>query len=274
MSSHWIQNDLSVEGACIHYARTGAGSDKPAMVLVHGFSDNGLCWTETAMELEADYDIVMPDMRGHGLSERVRPGSKTDMTADIAAIIRAMGLNHPIVGGHSMGAMVTAQLGARYPEIARALILEDPAWFGLNPGESRPSIISAGSPVEKWIKGMDGQSLEEVMVQTRAEHPGWADRVVHHWTEGKKQLDWNFFTTQDTSWGNWQEVARAITVPTLLITADVDLGGIITPEIAMKAVELNPKIHVAHIPGAGHHVRFGKYDEYMAAVKAFLKELA
>jgi pimeloyl-ACP methyl ester carboxylesterase len=80
MLSKWIQNDLKVDGACIHYARTGAGSGKPALVLVHGFSDNGLCWADTAQDLEDNYDVIMPDMRGHGLSERVQPGSKTDMT--------------------------------------------------------------------------------------------------------------------------------------------------------------------------------------------------
>ena len=95
----------------LHYYRTGHG-DKPPLVLVHGFSDNGLCWSRTAHDLEAEYDVVMPDMRGHGLSARMRPGDDVDMAADLAGLIRGLGLTRPIVGGHSMGAMVTSRLGA------------------------------------------------------------------------------------------------------------------------------------------------------------------
>ena len=63
MLAHWIQNDLLVNGVRLHYYRTGHG-DKPPLVLVHGFSDNGLCWTPVARDLEAEYDVIMPDMRG------------------------------------------------------------------------------------------------------------------------------------------------------------------------------------------------------------------
>ncbi|MEZ4677061.1 MAG: alpha/beta fold hydrolase [Caldilineaceae bacterium] len=51
------------------------------MLLIHGFSDTGLLWTPVA-ELEADYDVIMPDMRGHGRSTRVQPD--VDMAADVA----------------------------------------------------------------------------------------------------------------------------------------------------------------------------------------------
>ena len=94
MFVHWTQHDLLVNGVRLHYYRTGHG-DKPALVLVHGFSDNGLCWTPVARDLEADYDVIMPDMRGHGLSERVQLSDKVDMAADVAGLIRALGLTRP-----------------------------------------------------------------------------------------------------------------------------------------------------------------------------------
>jgi pimeloyl-ACP methyl ester carboxylesterase len=97
-------NDLLVNGVRLHYYRSGYG-DKPPLVFVHGFSDNGLCWTPTARDLEAEYDVIMPDMRGHGLSERVQPSDKVDMAADVAGLIRTLGLTRPIVVGHSMGGL-------------------------------------------------------------------------------------------------------------------------------------------------------------------------
>ena len=97
-----------------------------SLMLVHGFSDNGLCWAPVAHDLESEYDVIMPDMRGHGLSSRVQLGETVDMAADVAELIRTLKLERPIVCGHSMGAGVTFQLGARFPELVRALVLEDP----------------------------------------------------------------------------------------------------------------------------------------------------
>ena len=75
MPPEWTQNDLLVNGIRQHYYRTGNGDKRP-LVLVHGFSDNGLCWTSVARELEPDYDVIMPDMRAHGLSARCNQGIK------------------------------------------------------------------------------------------------------------------------------------------------------------------------------------------------------
>ena len=66
--SEWQQGDVLTNGIRMHYYRTGG--DKPAMVLVHGFSDSGLCWTPVAKALAADYDVIMIDARGHGSLRR------------------------------------------------------------------------------------------------------------------------------------------------------------------------------------------------------------
>src|ERR1051325_4883844 len=115
MLPHWTQNNLLINGIHLHYYRTGQGDKRP-LVLVHGFSDNGLCWSPVARELESEYDVIMPDMRGHGLSERMRLGEKVDMASDLAGLIRTLELNSPIICGHSMGAMVIYQIGVRFPE--------------------------------------------------------------------------------------------------------------------------------------------------------------
>ena len=126
MLPHWTANDLVVDGVKIHYTRTGDGS-KPPLVLLHGFSDSGLCWPLVAHDLEADYDVILPDARGHGHSARVQPGESIDMAADTAGLIRALGLHRPVLGGHSMGANTSSHVGARYPKLIRALVLEDPS---------------------------------------------------------------------------------------------------------------------------------------------------
>ena len=67
MQSKWMDSYVMVGGDKFHYTRTGQG-DQPVVVLLHGFSDNGMCWMPVVRELEAKYDLIMPDARGHELS--------------------------------------------------------------------------------------------------------------------------------------------------------------------------------------------------------------
>jgi len=272
MPLDWTEGDLTVDGARLHYYRLGNRGGAP-LVLQHGFSDNGLCWLTLAGDLQAEYDIVLPDAHGHGRSARFQRGERVDMTAELAGLIRGLGLERPIVAGHSMGATIAGQLGAQFPDLPRALILEDPAWRLPQAPDAQAPNLGQDSPHAQWIKSLDGLSLEALIERHRAEHPTWSDLVLHRWSEGKQQLDPNFFAAGGLGWADWQEVVPAIACPTLLITADAGQGGIVTPEVARMAAETNAHIAATHIPGTGHHVRFENYHAYRAAVEAFLAEL-
>jgi N-formylmaleamate deformylase len=270
MLPHWTQNDLTVNGARLHYYRTGDGS-KPPLVLAHGFSDDGLCWQPTAHDLEAAYDVIMPDARGHGLSERVRPGESVDMAADLAEIIRLLGLDHPIVGGHSMGAMVAFQVGVRYPNRVRALILEDPPWWLPGQSEMRPIDSHQEHPMAGWVHTCVNSTTEQLIAQCRLENPTWPEIVVQTWCTAKKRMDPNILSILRIDGSDWQEKVKTLACPVLLITADVARGGIITPQVAAQVEAMNSQITIAHIPGTGHHIRFENYLVYMDAVRSFLE---
>lgn len=267
----WTHNELTVNGASLHYVRTGDGS-KPPLVLVHGFSDDGLCWAQTARELEDRYDIVMPDARGHGGSARIQPGERVDMAADLAGLIQALELRRPIVAGHSMGAMEAFQLGVRYPSIARALLLEDPPWW--QPEASQPASPPQEHPMQPWVDTITRLSLDELIAETRAEHPGWPEWVIETWCPAKKRVDPNILSILDIAGSDWPAGVAQLAVPTLLVTGDPERGSIVTPEIAARAQAINPLCTLAHMPGAGHHIRFEAYEPYMRSVHAFLHGLS
>jgi pimeloyl-ACP methyl ester carboxylesterase len=272
MLPHWTQNDITVDGVKIHYYRTGRGDEgKPALVLAHGFSDNGLCWLRVALDLQDECDVVLPDARAHGLSQRVQPGDKLDMAADLAGLTRALALEKPVVGGHSMGAGAAALMEARFPGLARALILEDPGWRAPEPpspgeqaGKEPPR-----NPFEEWLMSLEGQSIEDVAAKGRADTPTWSEIEWPAWAESKLQLDKNFFQTEGTR-RDWPEVARAIRCPALLLTADPAKGAIVTSETAQQAAALSGSIQVVNIPGAGHNIRRENYPAFMRAVREFL----
>lgn len=274
MLPHWTQNDVQVNGVRLHYSRTGRGDKRP-LILVHGFSDNGLCWTPVACELETDYDVIMPDMRGHGLSERIRPGEMVDMAADLAGLIRTLGLERPIVCGHSMGAGVTFQLGTRFPELASALILEDPAFVITQPGKPSPFDQPGENPVAKWARSLPGKTLEELLVQYREEHPTWPEVLVRQMCESKKQLDPTILDTlaerMQHERSSWQTTLQTIKHPMLIFTANPELGALVTPEAAARIRELNPSVTLVNVPNVGHLIRYDNYQAFMDHLRAFLK---
>ena len=102
----WQPGRVNVSGGHLAYHRTGGTG--PALLLSHGLTDNGLCWLRLAAALDPEFDIVMLDARGHGESSRIPAGAAHDPADDIAQAIEALGLNAPIVMGHSVGARAIA----------------------------------------------------------------------------------------------------------------------------------------------------------------------
>jgi N-formylmaleamate deformylase len=126
----WQSGDVLVNGLRLHYTRTGGA--KPAVVLAHGFSDDGLCWTPVAKVLEPDYDVITVDARGHGQSDAPECGyNMADMAGDLAGVIAELGLHRPAVVGHSMGGGTALALAGLYPDVPGAILLEDAAPLGL-----------------------------------------------------------------------------------------------------------------------------------------------
>jgi len=268
--SHWTENYLTINGVSLHYWRTGDDS-KPPLVLAHGFSDNGLCWLQTALDLEDDYDIIMPDARGHGLSACIQPGEEVDMGADLAGIIQALGLQRPVVAGHSMGASVAFDLGVRYPEIPRALLLEDPPWFQHEEAVELSQLPE--HPMAPWVETVTRLTLDELIAETRIEHPSWPEWVIDTWCPAKKQLDPNILSILNIDESDWSESVHQLNCPTLIVTADLEKGGLLSPAISIQVQALNQHISVVHIPGTGHHIRFEDYGPYMKYVNTFLQEI-
>ena len=114
--SHWTEGYVVANNIRIYYWCTGG--DKPPVVLAHGYSDDGLCWTAVAHELEDRYDVSLPHARGFG---RTDPSSQTEsadvQVEDLAGFISALELEKPILMGHSMGSSSVAWFSARYPDI-------------------------------------------------------------------------------------------------------------------------------------------------------------
>lgn len=269
----WSEGYVKANGIRMHYWRTGDGS-RPALVLCHGFSDNGLCWRPVARMLEDDFDIVMVDARGHGLSDAPEEGYTTvDRANDVAGVVQALGLEKPAILGHSMGASTAAAAAAAYPDLFGKVLLEDPAWFD----DSSRRQTMTDEERAAWNKERRDRIIEQkkmtkeaLIAMCREQSPAWQETELDAWAESKQQLSPNVVGSWDSKPKPWKEIAAEITAPTLLITANTEKGSIVTPEIAETAKTLNPQIEVILINDAGHNVRREAFDQYIDAVRVFL----
>jgi N-formylmaleamate deformylase len=268
---HWQSADVRASGLKLHYYRTGGG--KPVIVLFHGITDSGLCWAPLARALEGEYDVVMPDARGHGLSDDGNDYSPESHAADAAAFIAALGLDRPVIGGHSMGGLTATLVAARDPDIARAVILEDPAWSRPETAEMRQARPAFAAEWRRKLALQQAQTPDELLAQGRRDNPGWSAAELEAWVEAKQQVRLAVLNYVDGPRPASQDVVAGITVPGLLITGDLEKGVIITPEWAQEATAAWPGLEVVQIPRTGHSIRREGFDAYVKAVKAFLKKL-
>jgi len=117
-----IPGDITTNGINLHYYRTeNRSSARPSLVLLHGLTDSGQCWPRVVNALASEYEMILPDARGHGLSDKPATGyAPQDHAADVAGLIRGLGLIRPILIGHSMGAGVSATVAALYLDLVPA----------------------------------------------------------------------------------------------------------------------------------------------------------
>ncbi len=254
-----------------HYYRTGG--DKPALVLAHGMTDNGLCWAPVARVLAEDYDVIMYDARGHGLSDAPENGyAVTDHAKDLAGIIQALGLRKPRLMGHSMGAATIAVFAGRCPDIPERIVLEDPppAVLFRTPTKEQQANTNA------WrndVIANKSKTRQELIEMAHLRSPAWSEEELGSWADAHIQVSPNVFNnTTPPDPGAIQKILAKIKCPVLLLTADISKGAILLPEIAEQFVAKLPNARRIHIPGAGHSIRREQYDLFMQAVTSFLSE--
>ena len=216
----WSDGYVMANGIRIHYWRTGG--DKAVLLMAHGFSDDGLCWTDLAKELVGDYDIIMPDARGHGLSDPPSPSDPIDVQVeDLAGLIRELKLEKPILMGHSMGSSSAAWFAARYPDIPRAVVLEDPR---LIPRTPKPAAQDGEAKRRGQILARNNMTYAELLADCLRNNPQWSQTEVEFWARSKRLYHPNLAYRSTGERPAMSDLFLKITAPTLILKADAELA--------------------------------------------------
>lgn len=263
----WTDGYVFANGIRIHYWRTAATTSKPPLVLAHGSSDDALCWTNLARELQDGYDIIMFDARGHGLSDPPTPSDPADVQVeDLAGLIRELKLVRPVLMGHSMGSRSVAHFAAKYPDVPRAVILEDPALVPPAPAATstpQPSVDERRATILARNNTPEATLVAGCMKNSTK----WGQSECEIWAPSKRRH--HPATASITTGGRapMSEVFAKITAPTLILKADAQ--GDVRKQNEDVAGRL-AKGKIVHITGAGHNVRRENKAMTLEVLRAFL----
>jgi len=245
------------------------------MILLHGTTENGRCWARVAEKLRQNYDLLVPDIRGHGLSEAPEKGyGIEDRAGDVAGLIESLEIDHPILVGHSLGAETAVGVAAIYPHLVRAIVLEEPPWPGRFFGSTQEE---RAERAEKWRQELIEQkkkSRKELIALAREQYPDWAEEEMDPWAEARQQVSPNISNIVFAPRRRWSDYLRDVECPLLLITAEPTRGAIVSETTVKEAQVFWKNGRTAHISGAGHWIHREQLDIYVKSVRSFLDKNA
>jgi pimeloyl-ACP methyl ester carboxylesterase len=293
----WLDGYVYANGIRLHYYHAKQAQGKPVMVMVHGVTDNGLCWTTLTWKLQDSYDIYMIDSRGHGLSDPfTTPDNGETLIKDVVEFIHVMRFEKPILMGHSMGAATVMRVGAQYPDLAKAIIMLDPfvgnrsfrpAPQGRDTSrnnrststQQRPtttapdrlSVSMFGNP--ETLVTQNNYKFEDLVATGRRQNPKWDSVDVNYWALSKKQYHGPYSSEQGqamTGTMNTADALAKIQVPALILKADA------SPEVRKandEAARVMQKGKLVHIDGAAHNLHHDQLARTVEVLNEFLKTL-
>lgn len=218
------------EGCTLHYEEYGRGEP---LLLVHGLGSSALDWEKQIPALSTRYRLIVPDIRGHGRSDKPRERySIKGFTADIVALIEHLNLGPAHYVGLSMGGMIGFQLGVDQPQLLKSLCIVN----------SGPEVkLRSANDYWQWFKRW---SLARVLSPSaigkalgprlfpKPEQGELRQKMAERWAKNDKRA---YLASFDAivGWGVQERLSR-ITCPTLVVSADRDYTPVALKEAYVK----------------------------------------
>lgn len=252
----------------------GPGQPHPAVVLLHGGLQTGEGMRHLAESLALDRAVLVPDLRGRGESERPADGyDPGTMADDVAALIRHLELERPVVIGRLHGGLVAYHLAARFPELLRGVVLgnANPEVSGEHAARRVETVAllprQFGSETEAMVFYEQGLGLSP----ERARH----DIPIDLEMSADGSLHWRYdldvvarIEAAAMPRADWEVLAK-VRVPALILRGQ---RGEIGQTTIDRMLAVMPKARAQTIHGAGFDVFLGPGSEQTAAaIQLFLR---
>jgi len=241
--------------------------DRETVVLVHGLTEAGTTWPDLVGHWGDDWQVLAPDLRGHGRSPRFTENeldaAPEVLLADLLTVVDAQPEQVALIG-HSLGGLLALRAAIARPDRVRALVLEDPA----QPTAGRTSEPGFVAEIEEFLDTMVDEAGQAGQVARMRRETSWSRAEIEAWAECKPLVD-RAYVRDGLYFGDdaWEEHFNALLMPTLLL---VPPDSLMAPR---QAALRNDLVRTVVVPGAGHCLRRDQPARYFEAVDTFLAEV-
>lgn len=273
------ESQMTVSDGTQHVRVGGKG---PAIVLLHGFGDTGDMWEPLAARLVKDHLVIVPDLRGMGLSSHPEGGyEKAAQARDLAGILDQLKVKKVQLVTHDIGNMVGYALATHYPERVRSWVVMDAPLPGMGTWEAQltnPRVWHfnfRGPDVERLVAGRERILLDRFYNDLGGDPSRIDEATRQHYAElyARPGAIHNAFSGQFEAFSRDAEENKItfakmgkVTIPVLAIGGDKSYGASMKTELEYVASNVEGGV----IQNSGHWIMEEQPDQAVDLIMPFL----
>jgi pimeloyl-ACP methyl ester carboxylesterase len=269
---------VATNGTSIHVRSGGTG---PAVLLLHGYGETGDMWAPMAADLARDHTVVVPDLRGMGLSAKPAGGfDKKTQGVDMVGVLDALSIDKVDLVTHDIGIMVGYAFAAQYPSRVTRFVLIDAPLPGVGPWEDilkNPLLWHfrfGGPDMERLVEGRERIYLDRFWNEFSATPSRFSEAAREHYAKlyalpGAMHSGFMQFAAFDQdAIDNQAFMAKGkLSMPVLAIGGEKSFGAGVATIMQFAASNVREGV----IPDSGHWIMEENPRATIATVRAFLE---
>jgi pimeloyl-ACP methyl ester carboxylesterase len=256
---------VRVLGNDLHYTERGSG---PPLLFLHGSGSCGEAWDFQFEAFAGRFRVIAYDSVNHGHSSNSPAGQpEPDRADELEGFLAALGLEHPVIAGNSMGAMSLLRWAVRHPDQARALI---PSGMGVQPPDAPARPLPAADPIGDELIFLGAE--RGFTPDFPAAQPELYDRYIRlRSTATRIEASRHPRTPAAANPGRDElaDLVAGISSPMQIVVGEHDW----LHDAGVHLHELVKGSRLAEIAGAPHNVYYQAAAQYNEVVTAFLAEI-
>jgi len=270
--------EITTNGAKIHVRVGGSG---PAVVLLHGYGETGDMWEPLAAALVRDHTVIVPDLRGLGLSSKPLSGGydKKTQGQDVAGVLDALKIDKVDLVAHDIGNMVGYAFAAEHRDRVTRMVLIDAPLPGVGPWEEilkNPLLWHfrfGGPDMERLVAGRERIYLDRFWNEFSATPARFTEASREHYAKlyalpGAMHGGFSQFAAFDQdAIDNKAFVAEGkLTMPVLALGGEKSFGPMMATVMRFAASNVTEGV----VPDSGHWIMEENPKATVRLVRGFL----
>ncbi len=269
--------EIATNGTALHVRTGGQG---PAVLLIHGYGETGDMWGALAQALAPTHTVIVPDLRGMGLSAKPEGGyDKKTQGADMAGVLDALGIDKVALVTHDIGNMVGFAFAAQYRDRVTKFVLIDAPLPGVGPWDEilkNPLLWHfrfGGPDMERLVAGRERIYLDRFWNEFSADPSHFSEAAREHYAAlyaqpGAMHAGFAQFAAFDQDAVDNVEFLKAgkLSMPVLALGGEHSFALTMAEVMRFAATDVTGDV----VPGSGHWIMEENPAATIALVTDFL----